>query len=174
MMHQLPAVMLETSVAMAHLKGEPEALTIEMLLALAEAGAIRILMSDYARREIVPSRQPEGKLSRLYSVAELVPNVARIGDWRLGVDMLGHDASEEIEKMLPSERTRQDLEQLLSYAARHEMSYLVTKDKRDLLKVSIQKLYEKHGFNVGTPAECIEWLRSLGIHVLPHPSLRLT
>jgi hypothetical protein len=162
----LPAVVLETSAAIAYLKSEPEAPDVESLLRLAEAGKIKILMSKFAWEEIKPDRQPLEKLGRLRDLAEHLPNVFRLDISRLdGGDVLGHDASGKLDSSSPRSASGKDREQLLSYAARNEMAFLVTKDG-DFMNKPLRELYATHDLRIGTPLQCVAWLKSLGIGVV--------
>jgi len=157
-------IVLETSAAIAYLTNEPESADIERLVALAEAGRIQLLMSEFAWSEIEPGHQhPADRLERLASIAHHIPKVARVGEWRLGLDMLGHDASNEIQSRIGPGAGSADTEQFLSFAARASASYFVTKD-RDFLKESKRTgVHKRFGFQVGAPEACLEWLREEGI-----------
>lgn len=165
-----PTIVLETSAAIAYLAREPGSRDVEGLLGLAEAGRIRIDMSDFAWLEIDKSRHPADRLKRLSNLAGVIPNVARLGTWRLGLDVLAHDDSYEILDGLSKPASRYDREQFLSYAAQSNASFFVTND-RDFLKTSVKKrVHEKFGFQVGEPKDCIRWLREQGI-VYHHKSV---
>lgn len=156
----IPAIALETSAAIAYLNGEDEWEEVEELVRLAEGAKISILMSDFTWREIKPHPAHDTvRLERLRSVGEPLPNVARVGEWILGVDVLGHDASSEIEKELRSLSTP-DIEQFLSYCAQHHKSvFFVTKDRGFLKAKAKREVHAKFGFQVGKPADYLEWLR---------------
>ncbi len=163
-MKQEPTIVLETSAAIAYLVNEPEWEDIERLLALAEAARIQLVMSEFAWSEIKPGhKHRRDRLERLQNVAQPIPKVARVGEWRVGLDMLAHDASNEIETSFPRKAGREDREQFLSYAARATASYFVTKDK-DFLKGSMRtSVHKRFGFQVGQPKSCLESLKEEGI-----------
>jgi len=77
----IPAVVLETSAAIAYLNGEAAWEEIERLLRLAAGKKISVLMSDFAWREIKPHPAHDTlRLERLRSVADPLPKVARVGE----------------------------------------------------------------------------------------------
>ena len=158
-MEGVPAVALETSAAIAYLNGEAEWDEVEELVRLAEGAKISILMSDFTWREIKPHPAHDTvRLERLRRVGEPLPKVARVGEWILGVDVLGHDASSEIERELRSLGTP-DIEQFLSYCAQHRKSvFFVTKDHGFLKAKAKRQVHAEFGFQVGKPADCLEWL----------------
>jgi predicted nucleic acid-binding protein len=159
-------IVLETSAAIAYLTNEPESADIERLVALAEAGRIELLMSEFAWSEIERGHQHRAdRLERLASIAHHIPKVARVGEWRLGLDMLGHDASDEIQRALPSgvRSDRPDLEQFLSYCARSRLAFFVTKDEGFLKESARLNVHAKFGLRVGRPEGCISWLEDQAI-----------
>ncbi len=162
---RVPAVALETSAAIAYLNGEAEWEEVEELVRLAEGAKISILMSDFTWREIKPHPAHDTvRLERLRRVGEPLPKVARVGEWILGVDVLGHDASSEIERRLGGGASRADREQFLSYASQPDVDFFVTKDKRDFLRNSVkERVHQRFTFQVGEPRDCLEWLREQGI-----------
>jgi hypothetical protein len=104
----------------------------------------------------------EIRKKRLVRVAKQLPKVARIGEWQLGINVLGHSDSAEIEDTI-LKASRPDREQFLSYAALG-LNFFVTKDK-DYLKKSVrQKFIKQYGFQVGKPDECLGWIKKRGVY----------
>ena len=156
-------VCLETSCIIGFLNDEPDCRSIERLLNLAETGHVDLFVSDFAWRE---TRQPIGeldkrKMQRLKCATKPLPKVARIGEWVLGEDVLGHDDSLDIETAL-SRASRPDREQFLSYAA-VGLDFFVTKDNHYLKNSVRARLANQYGFKVGMPEECLSWLKKCGI-----------
>jgi hypothetical protein len=164
MKREPPKIVLETTAAIAYLASEPEWPDVETLVALAEAGKIGLLMSEFAWSQIDPEHEHRrDRLERLRNVADHMAKVARVGECRIGSDMLGHDASNEIATRLGRGAGREDTEQFLSFAARADATYFVTKDK-NFVKYSMRTgVHERFGFQVGTPRACLDWLRGDGI-----------
>lgn len=151
-------VCLETSSIIGFLKGEPDCEPVEKLLTLAESGQLEVFVSNFAWEEVCKPMDELGNsgMERLRCVAKGLPKVARVGEWRLGLDGLGHDNSADIERTI-SQASRPDREQFLSYAALG-LGFFVTKDKH-YLKKSVRNKYEKeYGFRVGRADECVEWI----------------
>ena len=147
-------ICLETSAIIGFLKDEPDCQSIERILRLAEAGQVELFVSDFAWDEIYKPLDALGnsRKKRLEAITRHSPRVARLGEWCLGFDMLGHDESVEIEDTLfPAGRA--DREQFLSYAAL-SLDFFVTKDKHFLRKSAGEKMEEEYGFRVCTPDEC--------------------
>ena len=159
-----PEIVLETSAAIAYLADEREWADVERLVVLAEAGRIRLLMSESAWGEIEPGHEHRrDRLQRLKKIAHHIPKVARVGESRLGLDMLGHDASREIEASFRARAGREDREQFLSFAARASATFFVTKDE-DFLRDSMRTgVHNRFGFQVGRPEACLEWLKEEGV-----------
>lgn len=156
-------ICLETSCIIGFLKGEPGCKPIERLLTLAETGDAELFVSDLAWKEQYKPLDELGdsRKKRLWQVFCNTPKVARIGEWVLGEDVLGHDDSAEIEAAL-SHASRPDREQFLSYTALG-LDFFITKDN-DYLKKSVRsKLVKQYGFQVGTPQECLTWIQESGI-----------
>ena len=156
-------ICLETSSIIGFLQGERDCQPVERLLTLAESGQVELFVSDFAWEEIYKPLDELGnsRKERLRYVAKHLPKVARIGEWELGSDVLGHDDSAEIEGAL-SQTGRPDREQFLSYAALG-LDFFVTKDK-DYLKKSVRsKFVKEYGFKVGRADECVDWLEQRGI-----------
>ena len=151
-------ICIETSYIIGFLRGETDCVHVERLLALAESGQVEVFISDFAWEETYKPMDEFGnsRMERLRCVAKHLPKVARIGEWRLGLDVLGHNDSAEIESTL-SQASRSDREQFLSYAALG-LDFFVTKDEH-YLKKSVRNKYEKeYGFRVGRADECINWI----------------
>ena len=158
----LPAIVLETSAAIAYLGSEPEWPDVEGLVQLAEQERVVLFMSDFAWNEIRPHRtHDKHRLNRLKKTARIIPKVARLGEWLLGEDALGHDSSHEIEASLapPVGRSRPDVEQFLSYCAQLDADFFVTTDGGFLKDNAKAQVHDRFGFRVGRPADCVEWLR---------------
>ena len=157
-------ICLETSCIIGFLNGEPDCEPVGRLLTLAEAGHVELFVSDFAWEETYKPLDKLGtsRKERLRYVTEHLPKVARIGEWRIGLDVLGHDDSAEIERAL-LQASRPDREQFLSYAA-FGLTFFVTKDN-DYLKKSVRsKLVKQYGFQVGTPDECMDWIEQREIY----------
>ena len=156
-------VCLETSCIIGFLNGEPDCQSMEMLLNLAETGHIELFASDFAWGETrQPTSEPgKRRMQRLRCATKPVPKVARIGEWVLGEDVLGHDDSSGMEATL-SRASRPDREQFLSYAA-VGLDFFVTKDDHYLKRSVRARLANQYGFRVGRPEECLTWLKKCGI-----------
>ena len=156
-------ICLETSTIIGFLQDEPDCQSIERLLVLAKAGLIELFVSDFAWQEIYKLLDEKGNTKKecLKQVAKHLPKAARIGEWRLGFDVLAHNDSIEIEKTL-SHSSRSDTEQFLSYAAL-DVDFFVTKDKHYLKKSVRSELVKEYGFQIGTADECIGWLKQKGV-----------
>jgi predicted nucleic acid-binding protein len=155
-------IFLETSSIIGFLNSEPDCQAIDKILTLAKAGQIEIFVSDFAWEEQKGPLDEMGssKKKRLESLANHAAKVARIGEWVLGVDVLAHDNSAEIESTL-STASQPDREQFLSHAALGS-DFFVTKDK-DFLKESVlSKFAKQYGFKVGTPEECLTFIEKRG------------
>ena len=139
---------------------------IDKILTLAEAGSVELFVSDFAWEEQYKPLLDElgaRRKERLCKVVCNAPKVARIEEWVLGEDALGHDDSAEIEHTL-SRASRPDREQFLSYAALG-LDFFVTKDKEHYLKKSVRgKFVKEYGFQLGTPAECVGWINQKRIY----------
>jgi len=97
------------------------------------------------------------KKERLRRVVQHLPKVARLGEWRLDFDVLGHEGSAEIEHSL-SRASRPDKEQFLSYASLG-LGFFVTKDKH-FLKESVRTDFKrKYSFQAGNPKDCVDWIK---------------
>jgi hypothetical protein len=157
-------ICLETSCIIGFLKNESDCEPIDKILTLAEAGQVELFVSDFAWQEQYKPLDELGnsRKERLCKVIYNAPRVARIGEWVLGEDVLGHDDSSEIEHTL-SRASRPDREQFLSYAALG-FDFFVTKDAHFLKKSVRSKLMKEYGFQVGTPAECGGWINQKGIY----------
>ncbi len=156
-------ICLETSCIIGFLKDEPDCRSIERLLTLAESDQLELFVSNFAWEESYKPLDELGNSRKecLRCVAKHLPKVARIGEWILGEDVLGHDDSAEIEGVL-SKASRPDKEQFLSSAALG-LDFFTTKDD-DYLKESVRnKLVKEYGFQVGTPDECVNWIKHKGI-----------
>lgn len=152
-------ICLETSVIIGFLQDEPDCQPIETLLTLAENNQIELFASNFAWEEAYKPLNKLGKSrkERLMRLTKHLPKVARLGEWQLGLDVLGHDDSPEIEFTV-SKASRSDIEQFLSYAAL-SLDFFVTKDRGFLKKSVHSKLTNEYGFQVGTVKECINWLK---------------
>jgi predicted nucleic acid-binding protein len=148
-------ICLETSAIIGFFNDEQDCQAIEKLLTLAEAAQVELLTSNFAWEEQYKPLNELGnsRKERLKCLTRYLPKVARIGEWQLGVDVLGSDDSAEIESTL-SKASRPDREQFLSYAALG-LDFFVTKDKHYLKKSIRSKLIKQYSFKVGTPNECI-------------------
>jgi hypothetical protein len=93
---------METSVIIGFLKGEFDCQPIEQLLTLAEAGEIEIFVSSFAWDEVYKPLNELGNSNkeRVRRVVQHLPKVARLGEWELDFDVLGHKGSAEIEHSL--------------------------------------------------------------------------
>jgi len=157
-------ICLETSCIIGFLKGEPDCQPIEKLLTLAETGQVKLFISNFAWEETYKPLDELGnsRKERLEHLTNPSPKVARLGEWVLGEDVLGHDDSAEIESAL-SKASRPDREQFLSYAALG-LDFFVTKDKHYLKKSVRSKFVKQYGFQVGKPDECMDWIKQRGIY----------
>jgi hypothetical protein len=161
-----PVVILETSAALAYLNMECESAAVGKLVQLAERSKIVLLMSDFAWQQTDSARyQDSDRYARLAALVEHLPKVARLDEWVLGEDMLGHDSSDEIQRALPSgvRSDRPDLEQFLSYCAKSRAAFFVTKDDGFFKESAQLNVHAKFGFRVGRPEACLEWLKENGI-----------
>jgi len=152
-------ICLETSCVIGFLKGEPDCEPIEKLLSLAETSDSELFVSNFTWEEQYKPLDELGKhrKERLKRLANLPPKVARLGEWVLGEDALGHDDSARIESTL-SKASRADREQFLSYATLG-LDFFVTKDYHFLKKSVRSKLISHYGFQVGTPEKCVHWIK---------------
>jgi hypothetical protein len=156
---------LETSAIIGFLKDEPDCRSIEKLLALSESGQIELFVSSFAWEEAYKPLLDElgtNKKERLMKLTKHLPKVARIGEWTIGSDILGHNDSSTIELTL-SKASRSDKEQFLSYAALG-IDFFITKDKDFLKKLVRTRLEKEYGFQIGTAHECLDWIRQRGIY----------
>jgi hypothetical protein len=134
---------LETSCIIGFLNGEPDCEPVGRLLTLAETGHVELFVSDFAWKETYKPLDKLGisRKERLRYVTEHLPKVARIGEWRIGLDVLGHDDSAGIERTL-LQASRLDGEQFLSYAA-FSLTFFATKDNGYLKKSVRSKLIKQ-------------------------------
>ncbi len=155
-------ICLETSAIIGFLNDEPDCQAVEKLLILAETSQIELFVSNFAWEETYKpvNESASNKKERLKNLTNHLPKVARLGEWVLGVDALGHDDSAEIEATL-SKASRPDREQFLSYAALG-LDFFVTKDKGYLKKSIHNRFAKEFGFQVGTPDECVHWIKGKG------------
>ena len=157
-------ICLETSCIIGFLKGEPDCEPIERLLTLAVTGDLEFFVSTFAWEEQYKPLDELGKhrKEQLERLANPSPKVARLGEWVLGKDVLGHNDSAKIENTL-SKASRPDREQFLSYAALG-LDFFVTKDNHFLRKSVRSKLVLQYGFQAGTPEECVHWIKQSKIY----------
>lgn len=97
-------------------------------MTLTETGYVELFVSDFAWEETYKPLDKLGtsRKERLRYVTKYLPKVAHMGEWRIGLDVLGHDDSAEIECTL-LQASRLDGEQFLSYAA-FGPTFFATKD----------------------------------------------
>ena len=151
-------ICLETSSIIGFVKGEPDCQPVEQLLTLAETGEVEIFVSDFAWKEAYKPLDELGNSRKelVRRVAKALAKVARLGEWELGLDVLGHDNSAELEHSL-SIANQPDKEQFLSYAALG-LDFFVTKDNHFLRSHVRNKFREEYGFQVGNAKECMDWV----------------
>lgn len=88
----------------------------------------------------------------------------RLDESRLDEDMLGHDDSHFIEQAMPSGLSPTDREQFLSFCARQDIEFFVTKDRGFATYMARDRVLEPYGLRVGRPEDCLLWLRPIPRH----------
>ena len=160
----VPRILLETSEALAFLNDEPGSGAVNRLLDRADDGQIHISMARAGWEEIQDRNDAgsRGRTERLFRIVGHVGNVAQLGSWQLGSDVLGSDQSRDIDRGMPSGASQADRDQMLVHEA-VGFDFLVARDKHFTQRLTRERIAIPLGLRIGDASLALRFLAEGGI-----------